>query len=232
MIEFFVGLAILCGYFITCATVALVFRKLTNIPNEIFRKILHFILLGSSFVFVFAYDTWWISALTCLLIIVIAYPILYFFERFKTYSNTMSERKKGEVRSSLIIVFIMFAIIISICFGYFNDKVLSLVAILAWGIGDAFAALVGTKHGKHKIYKKKSLEGTVAMFLSSITIVLLVLMIHSIIPWYGILFTSFVVSMIVSIVELYTPNGLDTFTCPLAALCVMIPLLYLFGGLA
>ena len=57
-------------------------------------------------------------------------------------------------------------------------------------------------------------------------------MIHSIIPWYGILLTSFVVSMIVSIVELYTPNGLDTFTCPLSALCVMIPLLYLFGGLA
>ena len=122
MQEFFVGLATVCVYFIICASVSLIFRKIIKIPDELFRKILHFILLTSLLVFVFAYSTWWISALTCICIIAIAYPILFLFERFKTYSETLTERKKGELRSSLIIVFVMFATVISVFWGGFGEK--------------------------------------------------------------------------------------------------------------
>lgn len=231
MQEFWMGLAILCTYFIICAFVAVLFRKIIKIPNELFRKILHFILLTSLFVFVFAYNTWWISALTCICIIVVAYPILFFFERFKTYSDTVTERKKGELRSSLIIVFIMFATVIAVCWGWLGDKVLTFAVIYAWGYGDAFAALIGTKYGKHKIYKKKSLEGTLAMFIASFLVVLVILFFRGIIPWYGTLICSIAVSAVVSAVELYTPNGMDTITCPFASMLTMIPIILLFGGL-
>ena len=33
-----------------------------------------------------------------------------------------------------------------------------------------------------------------------------------------------------ALVELYTPNGMDTFTCPMAAMAVLLPLVALFGG--
>lgn len=231
MQEFLNGVLMLIIYFISCATIALVCRKMIKIPNELFRKILHFILLTSLFVFIFAFKTWWSSALTCILIIVLAYPILLFFERFKTYSDTVTERKKGELRSSLILVFLMFAVIITICWKLLDNKLLALPVIYAWGYGDALAALIGTKFGKRKIYKKKSLEGTLAMFITSVIVVSILLFIVNIIPWYGVIVTTILVSIGVTAVELFTPNGLDTVTCPFTSLIIMIPLLILFGGL-
>ena len=113
---------------------------------------------------------------------------------------------------------------------YFNDRLLGLAVIFSWGYGDALAALIGTKFGKHKIYKKKSLEGTLAMFITSLITILVILFIRGMIPWYGIVVTAVITSLVVSIVELFTPNGLDTVTCPLASMVVMILLLMLFGG--
>ena len=231
MIEFLIGFGILVAYFIICASTALILRKTVKINDELFRKILHFILLTSLFVFVFAFKTWWISGITCLLVIAIAYPILFACERFKTFSNTFNERKKGEIRLSLIIVFTMFLVIISICWGLLNDKILCLVAIFSWGYGDAMAALVGTKYGKHKIYRKKSAEGTLAMFITSFVVVLTILLIHNKIPFYGSIATAFIVAMASALTELYTPNGFDTITCPFASLLVLLPMLSLFGGL-
>lgn len=231
MQEFFKGLIVLFAYFIICASVALVCRKTIKIPNEIFRKTLHFILLSSLFVFVFAYETWWLSALTALLFIVLVYPILMCLEKFKTYSETVTERKAGELKSSLIIVFVMFASVLTVCWGLLDDKIMALAVIYAWGYGDALAALVGTKYGKHKLYKKKSIEGTVAMFVTSFAVVLTILLMHNIIPWYGAIVCTLATSATATAVELYTPNGLDTITCPFASMIVLLPLVMLFGGL-
>lgn len=231
MSEFWIGLAILCIYFIMCASIALICRKTLKIPNELFRKILHFILLTSLFVFVFAFKTWWISAISCLLIIIIAYPILLFFEKNKSFSETTTERKKGEIRGSLVLVFLMFATVISICWGWLGNNILVLAVIYAWGYGDAFAALIGTKFGKHKIYKKKSLEGTLAMFIVSFIVVFAILFFGNLISWYGALITSLIIAISATIVELYTPNGLDTVTCPFTSLVVMLPLLLCFGAI-
>lgn len=82
------GTLYLLLYFAIAATTALVCHYLFPIPKELFRKILHFILLGSFLVFIFAYPTWQSAALA---------------------------------------------------------------SLYAWGIGDAFAALIGKKFGKHKI---------------------------------------------------------------------------------
>lgn len=232
MSEFFIGFAILCGYFLICAFTAILFRKTFKIPNEVFRKILHFILLGSVFVFIFAFNTWWISALAAVIFIIIVYPILLIAEKFKNYSETVTERKKGELKSSLLIVFSTFAVVISIAWGLFGNKIIVLSSILSWGIGDAAAALVGTKFGKRKIYKKKTLEGSLAMLCTSFLTLLIIFLISDLTPWYFSPITSLLVAIAVSAAELYTPNGLDTFTCPISSLLVTISLLLLFGCLA
>ena len=69
------------------------------------------------------------------------------------------------------------------------------------------------------------------MFITSIIVVSVLLSIINIIPWYGVIITTILTSIAVTIVELYTPNGLDTITCPFTSLIIMIPLLVLFGGL-
>lgn len=223
-------------YFVIAAGSALTCRFLFPIPDELFRKILHFILLGSFLVFIFSYPTWQSTALAALIFELLVYPILYFFERFKGYSRLTTERKSGELKASLLLVFTMFAIVVAICWGYFGDKYLALASLYAWGIGDAFAALIGKKFGKHKIHApkldgKKSYEGTLSMFLVSFLTVTAILLCRGGLGTMPCLIIAFLVATVSACAELYSKNGNDTVICPLSAMVVLLPLVYLFGGL-
>ena len=125
----------------------------------------------------------------------------------------------------------MFSLVILVCWGIFNDKYLVLLSIFAWGFGDALAALIGTKFGKHKLYKKKSYEGTIAMFVTSFISVFTILLFRGVIPWYFNLIVAFVTALVATTVELFTPNGLDTATCPIASMLSTLLMLFIFGGL-
>lgn len=56
LIEFLRGYGILFAYFVVAIITALAFRRLV-LPTEVFRKILHMILLCSVFVWVYAFNT-------------------------------------------------------------------------------------------------------------------------------------------------------------------------------
>lgn len=235
MQEFFSGFGAVCLYYVIFASVALISRVFIKIPDEIFRKILHFILIGSFPVYLYAFETWWISALAAVIFAVIVFPVLFFFERFKKYSEFVTERKKGELKSSLLLVFAMFAIVISVCVGIFSDRYIALASILAWGIGDALAALIGKKFGKHKINikhtdGKKSIEGTSAMFVCAVLSVLVVLISRGGISPIGYVIIPLITGVVSATAELYCKNGVDTFVCPVSSMITIIPLTFLFGG--
>ena len=59
MQEFLHGAGVVCIYFVVAASAALWGRRLIQIPDELFRKMLHFILLLSYIPFAFAFETWW-----------------------------------------------------------------------------------------------------------------------------------------------------------------------------
>ena len=105
----------------------------------------------------------------------------------------------------------------------------------AWGIGDAFAALIGKRFGKHKITWKyadphKSIEGSAAMFLTSAVAVAGVLLAHNHLPALAYVIVPIAGAGISTLVEMITKDGRDTIYCPVAAMLVMIPLMALFGG--
>ena len=235
MTEFIVGFGILLGYFLVCAAIALFLRRFVKMPNEVFRKILHIILLCSIFVLTYAFGTWWIAVTASVIFIVMVFPILQYAERIPGYSNLLTERKKGEIKKSLVIVFIMFSILISVCWGWLNLKYLVIASVFAWGFGDAAAALVGKRFGQYYIEGRlvegrKSLEGTFAMFVVSFISVIVILAAYSSLNWYSYLLISLVTAAVSAAVELYTKGGMDTLTCPLASAFTMILLLYLQGG--
>ena len=156
MQEFLQGTGVVMLYIIIMACSALVARKFMKIPDELFRKILHFILLGAYFVFLFAFETWWISAGCACALILLFYPLLALAGRIPAFSSFVNERKEGEFKSSMVLALAMIAFSISICWGVLDDKLLTLACVYAWGVGDAFAALVGKKWGKHKIRFRQS----------------------------------------------------------------------------
>ena len=115
MQELISGIWALLLYFVIAAGTALTCRVLIRIPDELFRKILHCILLGSLIVFVFCFSTWWHAAASALGFALVVYPVLVWLGRFKGFSKLTTERKKGELKESLLLVFGMFALVIGVC---------------------------------------------------------------------------------------------------------------------
>lgn len=166
---------------------------------------------------------------------IVVYPVLHFAERLKGYSELLTERKNGEIKRSLVIVFVMFSTLIIACWGLLGQKYLVIAAVMAWGLGDAAAALVGKKYGHNfvegkRIEGKKSLEDTLAMFVVSFASVLLVLILISPIQWKYFIPLSIVTAAVSALAELFTKDGMDTITCPFSAAFTMIILLQI-GGL-
>lgn len=103
--------------------------------------------------------------------------------------------------------------------------------ILPMAYGDAAASIVGEKFGRHKykLVAKKSLEGSAAMFLISLTILGVSMVFFS--ALYGFSFSSKLLAVVsaaavATLVEGFSPMGFDNLMVP--AFSVLIFLLY--GG--
>jgi dolichol kinase len=103
--------------------------------------------------------------------------------------------------------------------------------ILPMAYGDAAASIVGEKFGRHKykLVAKKSLEGSAAMFLISLTILGVSMVFFS--ALYGFSFSSKFLAVVsaaavATLVEGFSPMGFDNLMVP--AFSVLIFLLY--GG--
>ena len=235
MALFLHGVAAFVWYVIPVAGTVFLARVFLKIPDELFRKILHFILLGAYIPILYAFPTWWMAVIFALLIIVLFYPVFMLAARIPNFSSFVNERKRGEFKSSLVLVLSMMAVCISICWGILDDKLLVLASIYGWGVGDGFAALIGKKYGKHKLHipfadPHKSVEGSAAMFLCSFLSVLTILLIRGGLSLGSCLLIAFAAASVITWVELCTKGGNDTITCPTAAMAVILPLIELLGG--
>ena len=227
------GLGILVGYYIVAASALLMLRKWLKLPQELFRKILHLVCVLSVFVYVYAFVTWYLAALTALGFAIVLYPVITFAERYPKFMKVLSERKKGEIKKSLMIVHLMVAGLITIYWGWMGDtwKYIIIVAVMAWGFGDAAAALVGKAWGRRKINHRwvdgnKTIEGTLAMYFVSGFAILLTLIVYSGQPLPLLLLVTSAVAPICAIVELISHNGMDTITVPFSAAIPAFVLLY------
>ena len=235
MHPFLYGTLVTVLYIIVAASIMLIARKLIRIPDELFRKILHFILLGAYIPLCFAFEAWWMATVFSASLIVVLLPVLALAERIPMFSSFVNERKKGEFKSSMVLAVGMMAFSTTVCWGLFGDKYLVLASIYAWGVGDALAALIGKKYGKHKIkWKiadgKKSVEGSLAMFICALVSVFTVLIVRGGIAISMCLLIAVFSALVCTFTELCAKNGLDTVICPTSAMVVIIPLVMAFGG--
>ena len=153
---------------------------------------------------------------------------LKFFEHFSFYKKLFVEKAKHEVIFSFVALFGLMTVLIAVFWGWFGAEHLYIVigAIMAWGPGDAVAAIVGRRCGKHKLQGKyiegvKSAEGSLGMAITSFVCLLPVLLLMSPMPWYACLLFSLAVAPIASLTELFTKGGWDTVTVPIASALVL-----------
>ncbi|MFA5523253.1 MAG: hypothetical protein WDA24_02740 [Tissierellales bacterium] len=234
--EFFVGLGIFFGYYLIAASLLLLFRTYLKPPKELFRKLLHMACIMSVLVLLYAFDTWYLAMLTTIVFALILYPVIAYIERFPRIMEILVQRKNGEIKSSLIIVFLMMAVLIAVFWGWQGEewKYIIIVSVMAWGYGDAAAALVGKAFGRNPISHRlvtgnKTREGTIAMYIVSAMVIFVSLLVHSSLAWYLCLIGALLVAPICAVVELISNNGLDTITVPFATAVPIFSLIMLFS---
>lgn len=183
--------------------------KFNMLSNEGSRKFIH---VGVS--------NWWIiamiffnsniyAAIVPALFVIINY-ISYKKQVFKAMERDGSKNDLGTVYFALSLLLLALITFKNSEFSYIGA-----LGILIMGYGDGFAAIIGIKYGKHKfkvLGNSKSLEGSLAMFLFSFMVSLLILYIFN--PINMILF-SLILALIGTILEAFSPYGLDNLTVPL-----------------
>lgn len=218
--------------FIIPAAVILIVVRYTIKPNSVlFRKLLHLAAFLSPVVIILLTDNWMAAALSLALFAVIVYPILALLERWKGFAHLLTQKEPGEIKKSLMLLFISDAVIVAVFWGIFKLPYIASTGILMWGFGDAAAALVGKRFGKHKVKIKfadpnKSWEGSAAMLAVSSVVGITVLLLSSGAPWYYCVLAAIVTSVFGAYTELVTKGGNDTVTVP-AVNCIILLLLHI-----
>ncbi|MFN3946590.1 MAG: diacylglycerol/polyprenol kinase family protein [Aquificaceae bacterium] len=173
---------------------------------ELRRKVFHLFALFLWFIPIALFPTL-LTLLTFLLVLFINLLTVLGFgkERFSVYYSIIYklEREKNYSRPTIQALWANLGIFLSfLAFG----KEPTLVGVVVLAVGDAFAGLVGVRYGKRKI-GKKSLEGSLAFFLSTFLVLL---------PFVG-MGKAFWVSFVCALVEVLPFKMDDNFTIPLTA---------------
>ena len=192
--------------------------------KEVFRKTLHVGVLIFTIFWFYMYDDWKKSVLTIAVVLIVVYPILMLLSKVPGMTRLVNARKTGEFANSFAALMIMFIVVASICWGWLGDRAIGIASIFAWGPGDAAAALIGKKFGTIKIGRKhkKSLQGTIAMFVFSFASVMAVYMIYGKYNVGLTILVALITAAVSATVELLVENGFDTFYCPVSAMGVLV----------
>lgn len=241
MLSDLLGAAILMSYYLlVCVSLPTLLKSLFNLPIELVRKFQHVAYSLSIFILLKLFSTWYMAVAAAFLLVILAYPVLLLVEKSPLYRRLFVDRTKrgGELRKQLLYVQLSFAILIFIYWGVLGTSwhYIAAVAVMAWGFGDAAAALVGKAFGRRRVISKyiekaKTYEGTTAMILVAGMAVFLTLLCYAGKPWYISLMVSVIVAPVCGIVELFSRRGTDTLTVPISAAALLMPLIYLFSFL-
>ncbi len=207
------------AYVIPGLIILMPIRLLTKVPSFVFRKMLHIFAFSFAALMILTAQCWAAAALTALCAIVIIYPVLTICEKEPWYARLLVQKRPGEVKRSMIMIFFVIAVTVTITWGIFDQQKLATSSILMWGTGDAAAALIGIPYGKHKVRSrwtdgKKSWEGSAAMLIVSFLMALPVLIFAQKLPLPKALLTSAAAAACGTLTELVSHTEWDTVTVP------------------
>ena len=207
--------------YILAGAVILIILRFTckKLPSYVFRKLLHLVAFTSVMEVILVTETWYAAVITVLIFTAIVFPVLWVLEGCDWYGRLFVQKKKGEIKKSMVFLFVMTALVIAFAWGLLGKEYIALATTVMWGCGDAVAALVGIRYGKHKIKwrfadGKKTWEGSMAMLLTAFAAGFLCLLLASGQAWYWCMLYSAIAAPICALTELVSKDGSDTITVP------------------
>ena len=119
-----------------------------------------------------------------------------------------------------------YLILVTLCWERYQEILIASVLVVT--LADGAAALVGQKYGAHPFTltrDRKSLEGSVAMFVATVVSLLFSLMVYPQHSVKAVLWTALVVGVIATVVEAMSSYGSDNLTIPLSVSFVLFLML-------
>lgn len=213
-------------FIIPCVIVLLIIKFGTKVPKFIFRKLLHLVAFTCVILMLLAADDWYAASIASLLIAAVIYPVLAMAEKERWFAELFIEKRPGEIKRSLILLFTTFAVLTAVGWGLLGKQLITAAAILMWGVGDAAAAIVGIPFGRHKVKikladGKKSWEGTISMFLTSFIFGAAFLLFHAHMPAESVMLNCVLGAAAGAATELFSPSEWDTVSVPAVILIVL-----------
>ncbi len=241
MLQDALGAGILLAYYLlVCVLVPTLLRIYFGVPRETVRKLQHIAYSLSIFLLLHLFNTWYMAVAASLLLVLLAYPALQVLEKLPWYRKTFVDRSGsgGELRRQLLYVQASFAILLVVFWGLLGApwQYVVALAVMAWGFGDAAAALVGKAWGRRRIIHRwvdsvKTREGTLAMMGAAGLALFFTAWLYMGQSWYVSLLLAVLSAPICALIELVSRRGTDTLTVPLFAAALLVPLVYLFSYL-
>ncbi len=202
------------GFVFVVIAISEILKRAVNLSIEGTRKFIH---IGVSH--------WWIIAMIFIPDIKYAAvpPLLFILLNYISYKRSLfgsMERKEGagDLGTVYFPVALLLLVFLTWDGGFLREesKYLGAIGILIMGYGDGFAGLIGKKLGKNKfrfLGNKKSVEGSLTMFIFSFIITLIVMIWMNGFSTTNI-YITLIVATLATFIEALTPLGLDNITVP------------------
>lgn len=197
--------------------------RLLHLPKEESRKFVHIGVSHWWLLAMFTLDSWrW----------AIIPPIVFIVLNLVSWWTGMFSAMERKPRdpTNLGTVYFPIALLVMVILTWQDSPVLTGVnpwlgalGIMAMGWGDGFAALIGTKWGRHKftfMNSNKSLEGSLTMFIAALLPLFFLIILGFALAPLPALAIAALLALIGTIVEALTPWGLDNLTLPFAVTLV------------
>ena len=203
------GIIVSFVYIFMVIVIATILNKKGIISKEGSRKCIHILLSNWWFIAMYYFDTPLSSAIM---------PGIFVIVNYISYKNNIFKAmERGEDENTLGTIYYAISLLI-LSLITFSNKLspwIGAAGILVMGYGDGFAAIIGKKHGKHSLKFgkiEKSVEGSIAMFIFSFGALLAILISTNSLHALGY---AILISVVATLVELFSPNGTDNLMVPL-----------------
>lgn len=190
--------------------ISTVLQKKGILKDEGARKFIH---IGVS--------NWWIIAMVFFdsVYFAIIPPITFIILNYASYKMNIIKSMERGGQGNLGTVYFPISLLILVLLTFTGINGLSpyigAIGILILGYGDGLAAVVGKAYGKTELIHGKSLQGSLTMFGASFVLTFVILMRYQ--PLMVAVFAGLVIALIATMIELFTPKGLDNLSVPLGA---------------
>lgn len=223
-------------YLVVCASLIALANRFLPVRREVIRKSYHIMICFCIVALVSWFDRWYAALITLGTYLAVAYVGIWALHRTGLLKSFSVDRERGvsEVLRQIGYFFLSVALSVTIFWGLLGPewKFISLIGFVAWGFGDAAAALVGREFGRMRLKlplfdNKKTVEGALAMFAVSAAAVFGVLSLMTAYSWAVRSVASLILAAAGTVVEASSHRGQDTLYLPLSLSFLAVPVLIL-----